>query len=100
MRVKDPDKLRQRRRAKYSQKQLAALVDCTQQYISLLEKGTDTDCSERIAERICHWLDVDLEDYFETNVVVRTSAVATASRGSSDGTAACGIDAKHTQLLS
>lgn len=88
MRVKDPDKLRRRRREKFSQKQLASLVDCTQQYISLLEKGTDTDCSERIAERICHWLDVDLEDYFETNVVVRTPAVATATRGSSKGAVA------------
>lgn len=88
MKVKDPDKLRQRRRAKYSQKQLAALVDCTQQYISLLESGNDTDCSERIAERICHWLDVDLEDYFDTHAVVRTPAVATASRGAGNGTAA------------
>lgn len=86
MHVKDPDKLRRRRRDRgFSQKQLASLVDCTQQYVSLLEKGTDTDCSERIAERICRWLDVPLEDFFDTNVVFRSSVVATGSRGASNG---------------
>lgn len=84
MYVNDPAKLRRRRKDKgFSQKQLAALVDCTQQYISLLENGTDSDCSERIAERICRWLDIDLEDYFEERSVLRMPAVATDSRVSS-----------------
>lgn len=82
MQVKDPSRLRRRRRDKgFSQKQLASLVDCTQQYISLLESGNDLDCSEKIAERISKWLDVDLEDYFEERELVRRPAVATASRG-------------------
>lgn len=84
MYVNDAPKLRRRRKDKgFSQKQLAALVDCTQQYISLLENGTDSDCSEKIAERICRWLDIDLEDYFEERSVVRMPAVATATRVSS-----------------
>jgi transcriptional regulator with XRE-family HTH domain len=89
MRVKDPEKLRRRRKDKgFSQKQLAGLVDCTQQYVSLLESGVDTDCSEKIAERLTRWLDVTLEDYFDPHVVIRTPSVATASRGAGDGTAA------------
>lgn len=79
--VKDPAKLRRRRKDKgYSQKNLADLVDCTQQYISLLENGTDSDCSEKIAERICRRLDVQLEDYFEERTLVRMPGVATDSR--------------------
>lgn len=79
--VKDHEKLRRRRRDKgFSQKQLAALVDCTQQYISLLESGNDSDCSEKIAERICRWLDVELEDYFEERSLTRMPAVTTDSR--------------------
>lgn len=89
MYVIDPTKLRRRRRDKgLTQQQLAALVDCKQQYISLLESGNDRDCSERIAERICRWLDVDLEDYFEARVVIRTPDVATASRDTGSGSAA------------
>lgn len=85
MYVKDPTKLRRRRRdKKLTQQQLAALVNCKQQYISLLESGRDRDCSERIAEKICHWLDVDLEDYFEERSVSRTPDVATSSRASGD----------------
>ena len=86
MHVKDPGKLKRRRKDKgYSQADLAALVGCTQQYVSMLENGTDSDCSERIAERIVKRLDVDLEDLFEERTLVRTPAVATDSR---DGSAA------------
>lgn len=82
--VKDPVKMRRRRRDKHlSQKQLAALVGCTQQYISIMERGLDRDCSEKIAERICRYLDVDLDDYF--NERRRMPSVATPSR---DGSAA------------
>jgi transcriptional regulator with XRE-family HTH domain len=87
--VKDPTKLRRRRRDKHlSQVQLAALVGCTQQYISLMETGIDRDCTEKIAERICRYLDVDLEDFFEERRVVSGERVATVSRGSGTGTAA------------
>lgn len=85
--VKDATKLRRRRRDKHlSQVQLAALVGCTQQYISLMETGIDRDCTEKIAERICRYLDVDLEDYFDERRVVSGERVTTVSRGS--GTAA------------
>ena len=54
-----------RKKLHYTQANLAALVGCTQQYISALESGTDTDCSEQIALRICKRLGVELEDAFE-----------------------------------
>jgi transcriptional regulator with XRE-family HTH domain len=82
---KDPARLRRRRRDKrLSQVQLAALVGCTQQYVSLLESGADRDCSEKIAERICRYLDVDLEDLFEERRAVRMDSVTTVSRDGSD----------------
>lgn len=85
MYVKEPTKLRRARKKKHlSQVQLAALAGCTQQYISLLESGDDRDCSEKIAERICRYLDVDLEDYFIENVIARDPQVATVSRGAGD----------------
>lgn len=85
MHVKDPGKLRRRRRDKgFSQRQLAGLVGCTQQYISLLENGTDADCSEKIAERISKWLDISLEDYFEERELIRNPAVTTDSRVAGD----------------
>lgn len=85
MYVKEPGKLRRRRRDKgFSQAQLARLVGCTQQYVSLLENGTDLDCSERIAEKLCRWLDVSVEDYFEERSLDRTSGVATDSRASGE----------------
>lgn len=81
MYVKDGPRLGRRRRAKgISQKQLAVLANCTQQYVSLIERGKDFDVSERIALALCKWLDVELEDYFEERVVVRTPVVATNSR--------------------
>lgn len=81
MYIKSPARLRRRRKdRKLSQVQLAALAGCTQQYISLLEKGDDHDCSERIAEKICRWLDVDLEDYFDERRVVPMPTVTSRSR--------------------
>ena len=82
--VKDGSRMRRKRKdAGFSQTDLAALVGCTQQYISMLENGTDSDCSERIAERICKRLNVDVEDLFEERQLIRTPAVATPSRGGS-----------------
>jgi len=89
MYVRSPEKLRRRRRDKgLSQIQLAALAGCTQQYISLMENGDDRDVSERIAEKVSRYLDVDLEDYFEERAVVLAGSVATASRGGRGGRAA------------
>lgn len=85
MYVRDPGKLRRRRKDKgLTQKQLAALIDSTQQYVSLLESGNDRDCSEKIADRICRWLDVDREDYFEERSTSRTPGVTTPSRVGGD----------------
>lgn len=90
MYVKDPARLRRRRKDKgLAQQQLAALVGCTQQYISLLESGRDRDCGERVAEKIARWLDVDLEDFFEERTVTPAPAsampaVTTSSRVAGD----------------
>lgn len=79
--VIDPAKLKRRRKSKgLTQEQLAIFARCTQQYVSLLESGTDRDCSEEIALRIAKALDFDVEDYFEARELVRTPAVATDSR--------------------
>jgi transcriptional regulator with XRE-family HTH domain len=79
MYVKDGTRIRRRRRDKgLSQVQLAALARCTQQYISLIEQGLDRDISEKLAERICTYLDIELEDYFEER---RTAPVAAARMG-------------------
>lgn len=84
MYIRNPEKLRRRRRDKgLSQIQLAALAGCTQQYVSLMENGDDRDVSEKIAEKISKYLDVDLEDYFEERAVVLAGSVATVSRGGS-----------------
>lgn len=81
--VKDGTKMRRRRRDKHlSQVQLASLVGCTQQYISLMENGDDRDCSEKIAERICRYLDVDVEDMFTEHRVIRDHSITTTSRAS------------------
>lgn len=84
MYVKDAGRIRRRRRDKhFSQVQLAALAGCTQQYISLIERGLDRDISEKIAERICRYLDVDLEDYFDERRIVRVPEDATVTRAGS-----------------
>ncbi|MCL8026351.1 helix-turn-helix transcriptional regulator [Nocardioides bruguierae] len=83
MYIKDPDRLRRRRKTKgFTQTQLAVHARCTQQYISKLESGLDRDCGEDIAIRVSKALDIELEDYFETRADVRMPHVATASRGS------------------
>lgn len=82
MLVIDPAKLKRRRKAKgLTQEQLAIFGRCTQQYVSLLESGVDRDCSEDIALRISKALDIDVEDYFEAREIVRSSDVATDTRG-------------------
>lgn len=80
---KDPHRLRRRRRDKgLSQVQLAALAGITQQYVSLIENSDDRDVSEKVAERICRYLDIDLDDVFDERRPARD--VATVSRVSGD----------------
>lgn len=76
MYVKDFSRMRRRRKEKgFSQVQLAALVGCTQQYISLIESGDDRDVSERVADKVCRWLDLETEDVFEERRIVRTPRI-------------------------
>lgn len=66
MRVKDPAAIqRARKRAGYTQYDLAALTRCTQATVSALETGAMRGCSEDLAKSICKWVDRDLEDLFE-----------------------------------
>lgn len=68
MKVVNPPRLRRARiRLGYTQKDLASLVGCKQQYVSALETGHDTDCSEVIALLICDRLNIELEDAFEVH---------------------------------
>lgn len=81
MRLKDPSKLaRARRRAGFTQVELSRLVGCTQQYISLLESGTAKSPSEKVAVKLCKYLGVDREDYFDTIEVPSMPVVTTVSR--------------------
>lgn len=84
MRVKDPKKLeRARRNRKFTQAELARLARISQQYISVLENEKITnrpDVSEAIAERICRYLAIDLEDHFADVAPLGAPTVTTPSR--------------------
>jgi DNA-binding XRE family transcriptional regulator len=81
MKLRDRARLRrERRRNNYTQTDLANLVGIAQQYISAMETGTDLDCSERVAEKICRYLDIELEDLFEPGKRFRTPEVTSNSR--------------------
>lgn len=80
MRVKDPAAIqRARKRAGYSQYDLAALARCTQASISALETGAMRGCSEDLATLICKWVDRDLEDLFERHDASRVHRVTNAA---------------------
>ena len=65
MKVTNPKRIATaRRKLGYTQTDLAALVGVTQQYVSLLESGADSDCSERVALAITRRLNLELEDVF------------------------------------
>lgn len=82
MKVTHPDRIaRQRRRLGYTQTDLANLVGCTQQYISMIESGKDRDCSEGIALKIASRLDLDLEVVFEAREVLHNAPITRAKRG-------------------
>ena len=66
MRLKNPDAIRRRRkRMRYTQRDLAALVGCSHTMIGLLETGKIKTCTRLLAEKICTRLDMDLDETFE-----------------------------------
>ena len=75
MKVTHPERIRRaRQKLDYSQVDLARLVGCTQQYISAMETGADTDVSDEVALRICRRLGIDLEYAFEQRESFSVSA--------------------------
>lgn len=80
MRVIDPDRIRRaRKRAGYTQYDLAALARCTQAAISGLETGAMRGCSEDLAKAICKWIDRDEEELFERHDGSRVQRVTNAA---------------------
>lgn len=80
MKVREPAAItRARKRAGYSQYDLAALARCTQATISALETGAMRGCSEDLARSICKWVDRDVEDLFERHDGSRTHRVTNAA---------------------
>ncbi|WP_234811933.1 helix-turn-helix transcriptional regulator [Mycolicibacterium canariasense] len=76
MRVKDPDRIRRRRkRLRLSQADLAHLVRRSQQAISLIERGDMRNISEDFALALAARLDVDWEDLFEAHEIEVGTAV-------------------------
>jgi DNA-binding XRE family transcriptional regulator len=70
MKVKDPDQIKRWRvRRKLLQTELAFLVSCTQQTISLIETGKMSSLSEDLALAIAKKLDVPWEDLFTAHDV-------------------------------
>jgi DNA-binding XRE family transcriptional regulator len=69
---------RARRRAGYTQYDLAALARCTQATISGLETGNMTGCSEDLAITIAKWLDRDVEELFQRHNGSRVERVTNA----------------------
>jgi DNA-binding XRE family transcriptional regulator len=69
---------RARKRAGFSQYDLAALCRCTQATISALETGAMTGCSEDLAVQVAKWLDRDVEDIFERHDGTRVRRVTNA----------------------
>lgn len=81
MRVKDPAAIkRARKRAGFTQYDLAALCRCTQATISALETTAMRGCSEDLAVQIAKWLDRDVEDLFERHEATRLHRVTNAAR--------------------
>lgn len=82
MRVLDGQRIaRARRRYDYSQTDLANMVGVTQQYISLIETGADSDISERVALAIAKRLGADLEYLFDTREIPRVHRNTRSKQG-------------------
>lgn len=79
MKVIDKDRIaKARRRAGYTQYQLAALCQCTQAAISGLETGHMKRCSEDLAKAVAKWVDRDVEELFEAHDGSRVQRVTNA----------------------
>lgn len=82
MKITRPDLIaRKRRSLGYTQTDLANLTGVTQQYISMLESGTDRDCSETLALKIARRLEIDLEDAFEHRDALHVAPVTRSKVG-------------------
>lgn len=80
MKVISPDSIkRARKRAGYTQYDLAALARCTQATISALETGAMRGCSEDLSAAICKWLDRDEAELFERHDGSRVHRVTNAA---------------------
>lgn len=81
MKVKDPGAIKRwRGRRDLTQRQLAYLCDCSQNAISLIEKGEMTTLSEDLALSIAKRLDVPWEDLFDERDAPGSRRVATGAR--------------------
>ncbi|MGW8936023.1 helix-turn-helix transcriptional regulator [Gordonia terrae] len=77
MRVKDPAAIRRRRKWKrFSQDELAYLVNRSQQSISLIERGEMRTLTEDFAIAIAARLEVPWEDLFDAHEIEVGSAVS------------------------
>ncbi|AOD23841.1 MULTISPECIES: helix-turn-helix transcriptional regulator [unclassified Rhodococcus (in: high G+C Gram-positive bacteria)] len=77
MQVKDLERLkRERQRRGLAQWELAALVGCTQQTISLLETGKMANLSEELAMKIAKKLDASWDYLFVAHEVIGMTEVA------------------------
>lgn len=89
MRVTDPERIkRARKRAGYTQYDLAALARCTQAAISGLETGAMRGCSEDLAKSISKWIDRDVEELFERRDNSRVQRVTNAAGSTRQSAAA------------
>jgi transcriptional regulator with XRE-family HTH domain len=79
MHVKDPAKIRRwRKQRHYSQRQLAFLVNRSQQALSLVEQGKMRSITEDFAMAIAARLDVPWEDLFDAHEIEVGSPVSSA----------------------
>ena len=80
MKVIDPSRMvNARKRAGFTQYQLAALCRCTQASISGLETGNMRRCSDDLARTVAKWLDRDVEELFESHDGSRMHRVTNAA---------------------
>ncbi|WP_374194411.1 helix-turn-helix transcriptional regulator [Streptomyces sp. N35] len=79
--INGPGLRRRRQRLGYSQRNLAALVGCAHGTIGFIETGRMPTCSFKLANKICRWLDVDLEDFFEEREASAVPKMPHGARG-------------------
>lgn len=80
MKVIDPQRIvSARKRAGYTQYELASLTKCTQAAISGLETGNMRRCSDDLAKTVAKWLNRDVEELFESHAGSRVERVTNAA---------------------